>query len=533
MDDFSPEFSAKIREAYAQGHSPEDIISHFENTKHPEGMKWANQMKELQGGSDVVPMTLPSANTAPSFRDTTSPLIDTYSRNAELLKNETKDMSLKDQAIAGAELAAGLYAGKKVIDIGSRMIHNFTPQGKLEIEKAKAELEASKESSKNYAIQTQTAAKKLELEQQLAANSQPSSLDELKARALMNEERRKQELHDFKMEQLKQKVIKGQTQVDKIDTSQKVSTTDEIPAEALNSDPYKQFTALEAKSGGPITTATDLQMIQQSEANRIAKEQEALKKAQQAGVTSSTSLPEAQTLVATSEAAKDSAEKLSESVKPTVEVKEGVPAPEGKIPNYMQYKTKKSGLKEYRNKQGSDVIGKGGWNWYQGQMGPEAELNWLHAFGRTNQSYGDVVQAIKEGRLKGPVVNEAGKGGSFAREPHVPNYIKGNASIGAMASTGAMAALMALAGTPKGQEAMAKASGAIKDLGISPDIFTNKGEELGNLGTSYITAGNPSYQRELLQQLQTTKNPKQRNILLEELQKLPTSGSAIAPPGMR
>jgi hypothetical protein len=333
MDDFSPEFSAKIREAYAQGHSPEDIISHFENTKHPEGMKWANQMKELQGGSDVVPMTLPSANTAPSFRDTTSPLIDTYSRNAELLKNETKDMSLKDQAIAGAELAAGLYAGKKVIDISSRMLHNLTPQGKLEIEKARAELEASKESSKNYAIQTQTAAQKLELEKQLAANAQPSSLDELKARALMNEERRKQELHDFKMEQLKQKVIKGQTQVDKIDTSQKVSATSELSPEVTSSEPYKQFTALEQKSGGPITTATDLQMIQQSEANRIAKEQETLKKAQQAGVTPSTSPQEAQTLITTSEAAKDPIEKAKEAIPPKeLRTGSGMPAFQGTAP---------------------------------------------------------------------------------------------------------------------------------------------------------------------------------------------------------
>ena len=53
MDEFSPEFSAKIREAYAQGHDPEDIIAHFQSTKNPEGLKWSNQMKELQGGSDV------------------------------------------------------------------------------------------------------------------------------------------------------------------------------------------------------------------------------------------------------------------------------------------------------------------------------------------------------------------------------------------------------------------------------------------------------------------------------------------------
>jgi hypothetical protein len=555
MDDFSPEFSEKIRNAYAQGHTPEQIISHFESTNHPEGMRWANQMKELQGGSDVIPMSTPSVNTAPSFRDTSTPLIDTYTRNAELLKTETKDMSLKDQAIAGAEIAAGLYAGKKAIDISSRMLHNLTPQGKLEIEKARAELEASKESSKNYAIQTQTAAKKLELEQQLAANAQPSSLDELKAQALMNEERRKQELHDIKMDQLKQKVIKGQTQVDKIAASSDVMQSPEI----LNSTGFTGLTELEknkgvtfANSQGPelksVLKAENITAIKNGQpppyphlaSNPVTPPEPMATTgdllAAQAGVTPSTSIPEAETLVTTAEAAKNPAEKaleIKESVKPSAVTKEGVPVPEGRIPNYMEFKTKKGGTKEFKNKQGSDVIGKGGYNWYQGQMGPEAEVNWLRTFGRTNQSYGDVVQAIKEGRLQGPIVNEAGKGGSFAREPHVPNYIKGNASLGAMAGTGITAALLALAGSEKGQEAMSKASKAIKDIGVSPDIFTNKGEELGNLGTSYITAGNPSYQRELLQELQKTKNAKERNILLQELQKLPNSGSGIAPPRMR
>jgi hypothetical protein len=358
MDDFSPEFSAKIREAYAQGHTPEDIIAHFENTNHPEGMKWANQMKELQGGSDVVPMSLPSANTAPSFRDTTSPLIDTYSRNAELLKNETKDMSLKDQAIAGAEIAAGLYAGKKVIDISSRMLHNLTPQGRLEIEKAKVDLEASKESSKNYAIQTQTAAKKLELEQQLAANAQPSSLDELKAQALMNEEKRKQELHDFKMEQLKQKVIKGQTQADKIAASTDVMQTPEI----LNSTGLTGLTELEKNKGvtfasnqGPelesVLKGENISAIKNGQnppyphllnnpvtpPTPVATTDEV--KAIEAGVTPSTSPQEAQTLVTTSEAAKDPIEKSKEPIAPkALKTGSGMPAFQGIAPTGTPFK---------------------------------------------------------------------------------------------------------------------------------------------------------------------------------------------------
>ena len=62
-------------------------------------------------------------------------------------------------------------------------------------------------------------------------------------------------------------------------------------------------------------------------------------------------------------------------------------------------------------------------------MGPEAETNWLHQFGRTNQTYRDVTQAVKEGRLVGAQVNEKGQGGKFPREPHVPNYIKGSTNL--------------------------------------------------------------------------------------------------------
>jgi hypothetical protein len=93
-------------------------------------------------------------------------------------------------------------------------------------------------------------------------------------------------------------------------------------------------------------------------------------------------------------------------------------APEGRLPSAPNPKKTNKLLP-------SDVIGQGGWHWYQGQMGPEAEAEWLRQFGRTNQSYADVKQAVKEGRLAGPVVPEGKKGGAFPREATVPNYIKG------------------------------------------------------------------------------------------------------------
>lgn len=205
--------------------------------------------------------------------------------------------------------------------------------------------------------------------------------------------------------------------------------------------------------------------------------------------------------------------------------------PEDRIPNYMTGKTKKGGAIEYKNKQGSDVIGKGGWNWYQSQMGPKAEEEWLRQFGRTNQEYKNVTQAVKEGRLPGAPVVE-GRGGKFPRETTVPSYIKGNASLKGMASLAATAGLLGIAGSQKSQEAMERASKAIKDIGISPDIFAGKGEEIGRLGNAYVSAGNPSYQRELLQKIESTNDPEYKKLLQTELQKIGYSGGGrgIAPP---
>jgi len=118
----------------------------------------------------------------------------------------------------------------------------------------------------------------------------------------------------------------------------------------------------------------------------------------------------------------------------------------------------------------TDVIGQGGWHWYQGQMGPAAEENWLRAFGRTNQSYADVKQAMKEGRLPGPVVPEGKKGGAFPREATVPGYVKGAISPGAIGLTGALAAAAGLL-TPGQSDAKTIARNvgeALLPMGLTP-----------------------------------------------------------------
>ena len=56
MDEFSKEFNDKIKASYEAGFTPEEIMAHLEETKHPEGAKWAEKMKMLENASDVTPI---------------------------------------------------------------------------------------------------------------------------------------------------------------------------------------------------------------------------------------------------------------------------------------------------------------------------------------------------------------------------------------------------------------------------------------------------------------------------------------------
>lgn len=293
-----------------------------------------------------------------------------------------------------------------------------------------------------------------------------------------------------------------------------------------------------SKTAGTVSES-DLQMIQKSgeaSTDKMLRSQTATA----AAVDNITPTPDPIQATATpaeKQAAVDVVAQEAEKVEakkqaPAIEGKVGaaVEPPEGYIPSYMTRKAKKDGSFEYKNKQGADVIGQGGWHWYQGQMGPEAKAEWEKTYGKTNQSYDTVKADVASGKLKGPEVVE-GKGGKFPRQANVPNYIKGNVSPG-MAGMLATLGLLGVAGSEKGREAMARATSAIKDLGVSPDIFAGKGEELGSLGKAYITAGNPNYIRELRAQLDVEKDPERRAILQQELQKAGGSGSGrgIAPP---
>ena len=96
--------------------------------------------------------------------------------------------------------------------------------------------------------------------------------------------------------------------------------------------------------------------------------------------------------------------------------------------------------------------------------------------------------------------------------------------MGALAGLG----LLGVAGGTKGQEAMSKAANAIKDIGIAPEsLLRGKGDELGKLGSAYVSAGNTQYRAQLEEQLQSEASPTRRSQLIDELRKI---GAPVPPP---
>lgn len=176
------------------------------------------------------------------------------------------------------------------------------------------------------------------------------------------------------------------------------------------------------------------------------------------------------------------------------------------------------------NKLPGDVIGQGGWHFYAGQGGTAED--WLRLYGRNPQPYSRVVADIKGGLLPVPPAPPGAKGGAVPRQPYVPEFIRGRADPRSLTGLGALAAAFGIAGSEQGREAMGRAAAAIKDIGISADLLQGKGEEMGRLGTGYVTAGNPAYLREINKQLETERDVARRAILLEEFQK---AGGLAAP----
>lgn len=319
----------------------------------------------------------------------------------------------------------------------------------------------------------------------------------------------------------------------------------------------------------PLLSQQDMDLIRQSEANKAAKEAEAAIKAAASaapGEVPSSVKPVVNEITATApaEPLRPAVPPEAPTVEPTAPAAIKAEAPAATSAETEKPVAKKRGPKTAEQKAAeatqlqqtiantpedrlpsapnpkksnkllpTDVIGQGGWHWYQGQMGPEAEGNWLRQFGRTNQTYADVRQAVKEGRLPGPEVTEGKKGGAFPRQTTVPGYIKGAVAPGTLGPLAALAGALGIAATPDAQAAMQRAAGAIKDIGVSPDLLQGKGEELGRLGSAYVTAGNPQFRAQLEAQISKETDAARYKQLMEEYKKAGGNvggGRGIAPP---
>lgn len=203
--------------------------------------------------------------------------------------------------------------------------------------------------------------------------------------------------------------------------------------------------------------------------------------------------------------------------------------------------TESSGaMKPNYNKTKKNPIGPGAYNWLAGQEGPKAPEVWKNLVGEKNIPYNEFMEKVKpvyEGYIgsygEPDPFAQVAKPGEYRRPSMVPENIRGSSNLKGLAGLAGTAGLLMAATTPQSKAAMARASEAIKDIGISPEaILRGKGDELGRMGSAYVNAGNPNYLRDLQYQIGIEKDPQRKDILLREFQKIGGSGAGrgIAPP---
>ena len=218
---------------------------------------------------------------------------------------------------------------------------------------------------------------------------------------------------------------------------------------------------------------------------------------------------------------------------PTLETTKETPKPD------VEGSKAPPGMREQYTKNKKNPIGPGAFNHLANNLGLDKAIQvWEDAYGKTNVPYKqfekDYSKAAGKEMMgpKQPLPPGAKPGGSFGTPKYIPEYIKGGGTLGPIAGLAGLAGLTALGSSPEARAAMGRAQNAIQDLGVSPDIFAGKGEEMGRLGKGYVTAGNPQYRAQITEQLKTEKDPQRRQLLLEEFQKAGGSGAGrgVAPP---
>lgn len=540
--DRSEQLRSQIDAAIKAGGNLNEIIDHLSSSEDPFHQSYARRLKGEEVQNDE-----PAMRPIPKQEDQTQTPLINASQNAT---TGFLDLPLGEQIGYGAAGLGALGATGLAMYAGKEAIRNKISK-------------AMNPESPEFKRQNDLSERRLALAEAEAARTEAlNPIQQAKIEAIKADNARKQEAHDQKL------ALEREAHLAKLNKNiVEVAGGKNITPEITPAEPTPGLNKLETATGGPLSSVRDINIAQE-----FVRQQEAKANAPAtppttapAPVTPPATAPANPVTVAQAAtppsvaqggaptapggegttdlqsiklAASDAGEKAASpdlvanvDAKTELQKKQvqdailnqttatppatpGVEIPEGRIPNYMTGKKDKNGkIIEHYNKQGNDVIGKGGWNWYQGQMGPEAETNWLHQFGRTNQTYRDVTQAVKEGRLVGAQVNEKGQGGKFPREPHVPNYIKGNVDIGMMAgilATGGIGALTAYMAqkhpdfATQYQKAL-EASG--ESTGTEGMLKSNKAEELSPaMRNIIIKSGNQSYRAELNKQIRKEKN---------------------------
>lgn len=394
-----------VSQALQEGHDINDIVSFLGNSKNSEDKAWAQQYQQTAAAPAYQPGYAAPAEPAPSQTG----LLDAIQQNPKT-------------ALA---TAAGAYGLIKAPGLYNAYQDRQIKKEELDIERQKAQTYAQQVEKQNISsgIETRQIGQPGAVEapivspvEQIRLEREQIKLQREQAAAAHEAEVRKQQLIKLTRENeaaaaKQEKLAKGATSATglKPEEVQMLANSEKAKAQKAIDSSLK---AMQPQPSAPPEIAAAAVTPPAQVANDIVQEVKPLPDVVEPSNQLATE-PEKVT------------PKTVEENKPA-KVKAPVVPVDDRIPSYPNPK---------RNKLAGDVIGQGGWHWYQGQLGPEAEANWLRTYGRTNQPYSEVKQAVKEGRLTGAEVKE-GKGGAFPREATVPSYIRGSASLEAMARTG-------------------------------------------------------------------------------------------------
>jgi len=278
------ELQTQIESAIQKGAKLNEIVDHLSSSEDVFHQQFAKRLRGEEVQNESYRMR------SPPTQEITTPLLNTTSGAATSFSNLPVEQQI-GYGLAGVAGLGGLglatYAGKEYL---RNKISAINPEFKRQNDIAERNIflkEKELEQFKNP----------IDIEQARV------DVEKAKAERIREATRREQELHQQKIIQM------GRSNAKQTITN---PTIDPMSSpEIQQSTGFTGLTDLEKQTGGPITTGTDLKMIQQSEANRLAKEAEA----KAAGVTPSTSAPEAQTLVTTKENASTPSEKLNDQGK--------------------------------------------------------------------------------------------------------------------------------------------------------------------------------------------------------------------------